>query len=74
MVVNGLINSEVMVACHPAMSTSTSGGIVGKKFSFGTGPKPVVDKINKYFNKSKSIRYLCNLFVLISKLKLKVAP
>jgi len=48
-----------MVACHPAMS-STSGGIVGKKFSFGTGPKPVVEKINKYFNSSKSISRALN--------------
>ena len=43
-----------------ARATDGGGGIVGKKFSFGIGPKPVVDKINEYFNSSRSIRNIGN--------------
>ena len=43
-----------------AMSSAANGGIVGKKFSFGTGPKPVVEKINRYFNSTNSISLALN--------------
>lgn len=34
--------------------------IVGKKFSLGSGPKPVVDKINRYFTETNSIAHSLN--------------
>lgn len=34
--------------------------IVGKKFSLGSGPKPVVDKINRYFTDTNSIAHALN--------------
>lgn len=37
--------------------------IVGKKFSLGSGPKPVVDKINRYFSETNSIAHALNLLL-----------
>ena len=34
--------------------------IIGKKFSLGSGPKPVVDKINKFFTQTSSIAQALN--------------
>lgn len=40
----------------------SSQNVLNKKFSFGSGPKPAVDRINKYFRESNSIsRALHNL-------------
>ena len=39
---------------------SMANPIVGKKFSLGSGPKPVVDKINRYFTETNSIAHALN--------------
>ena len=37
--------------------------IVGQKFTIGAGPKPVVDKINSYFDATNSIAKALNLLL-----------